>query len=72
MGMDLGYFLSGIIAVEAIFAWPGIGNLAYNAISTYDTPTILGTVLVSAIAIVAMNLIIDLLYPILDPRLTRQ
>jgi peptide/nickel transport system permease protein len=72
IGMDLGYFLSGIIAVEAIFDWPGIGNLAYQAISTYDTPMILGTVLVSALAIVTMNLIIDLLYPLLDPRLARR
>lgn len=72
IGMDLGYFLSGIIAVEAIFDWPGIGNLAYQAISTYDTPMILGTVLVSAVAIVTMNLIIDLLYPLLDPRLARR
>jgi peptide/nickel transport system permease protein len=72
MGMDLGYFLSGIVAVEAIFDWPGIGNLAYQAISTYDTPMILGTVLISAVAIVTMNLIIDLLYPLLDPRLARQ
>jgi peptide/nickel transport system permease protein len=72
MGMDLGYFLSGIIAVEAIFAWPGIGTLAYQAISTYDTPMILGTVLVSAVAIVTMNLIIDLLYPLLDPRMGRR
>ncbi len=72
MGMDLGYFLSGIVAVEAIFDWPGIGNLAYQAISTYDTPMILGTVLISAVAIVTMNLVIDLLYPLLDPRLARQ
>jgi peptide/nickel transport system permease protein len=72
IGMDLGYFLSGVIAVEAIFDWPGIGNLAYQAISTYDTPMILGTVLVSAVAIVTMNLIIDLLYPLLDPRMARR
>jgi peptide/nickel transport system permease protein len=72
MGMDLGYFLSGIIAVEAIFSWPGIGTLAFQAITAYDTPMIIGTVLVSAIAIVTMNLVIDLLYPLLDPRLARQ
>jgi len=72
MGMDLGYFLSGIIAVEAIFAWPGIGTLAYRAITNYDTPMIVGTVLVSAVAIITINLIIDIIYPLLDPRMVRR
>jgi peptide/nickel transport system permease protein len=72
MGMDLGYFLSGVIAVEAIFAWPGIGTLAYRAITDYDTPMIVGTVLVSAVAIVTVNLIIDLVYPLLDPRMAHR
>jgi peptide/nickel transport system permease protein len=72
MGMDLGYFLSGIIAVEAIFAWPGIGTLAFQGITAYDTPMIVGTVLVSAVAIVTLNLVIDLLYPVLDPRLAHR
>jgi peptide/nickel transport system permease protein len=69
-GMDLGYFLSGVIAVEAVFGWPGIGLLAFDAISTFDTPMIVGTVLVSAVAIVLANLCIDLLYPVLDPRIS--
>jgi peptide/nickel transport system permease protein len=70
-GMDLGYFLSGVVAVEAVFSWPGIGMLAFQAIGTFDTPMIVGTVLVSAVAIIAANLLIDLLYPLLDPRLRR-
>lgn len=71
LGMDLGYFLSGIVAVEAVFGWPGIGMLAYQAIGTFDTPMIVGTVLVSAVSIVLANLTIDLIYPILDPRISR-
>ncbi|MHB8650430.1 MAG: ABC transporter permease [Gaiellaceae bacterium] len=70
-GMDLGYFLSGVVAVEAVFGWPGIGLLTFNAISTFDTPMIIGTVLVSSVAIVLANLCIDLLYPVLDPRISR-
>jgi peptide/nickel transport system permease protein len=70
-GMDLGYFLSGVIAVEAVFGWPGIGLLTYQAIGSFDTPMIVGTVLVSAVAIVLANLCVDLLYPLLDPRIAR-
>ncbi len=70
-GMDLGYFLSGVVAVEAVFAWPGIGSLTLQAIGAFDTPMIVGTVLVSAVAIVLANLLIDLLYPVLDPRIAR-
>jgi peptide/nickel transport system permease protein len=70
-GMDLGYFLSGVIAVEAVFGWPGIGLLTFQAIGSFDTPMIVGNVLVSAVAIVLVNLCVDLLYPILDPRIAR-
>lgn len=70
-GMDLGYFLSGVVAVEAVFGWPGIGSLTFQAIGSFDTPMIVGAVLVSAVAIVLANLVIDLLYPLLDPRIAR-
>jgi len=69
--MDLGYFFSGVIAVEAVFGWPGIGLLTFQAIGSFDTPMIVGNVLVSAVAIVLVNLCVDLLYPILDPRIAR-
>jgi peptide/nickel transport system permease protein len=71
LGMDLGYFLSGVVAVEAVFGWPGIGGLTFHAIGSFDTPMIVGTVLVSAVAIVLANLLIDILYPLLDPRIVR-
>ena len=69
LGMDLGYFLSGVVVVEVVFGWPGIGMLAYQAISQFDTPMILGTVLLSACAIAVFNLAVDLIYPLLDPRI---
>jgi peptide/nickel transport system permease protein len=71
LGMDLGYFLSGVVVVEVVFGWPGIGMLAFQAISQFDTPMIIGTVLVSAFAIALLNLVVDLVYPLLDPRIAR-
>jgi peptide/nickel transport system permease protein len=71
LGMDLGYFLSGVVVVEVVFGWPGIGMLAFQAISQFDTPMIVGTVLVSAFAIALLNLVVDLVYPVLDPRIVR-
>ncbi len=71
LGMDLGYFLSGVVVVEVVFGWPGIGMLAFQAISQFDTPMIIGTVLVSALAISLLNLVVDLVYPLLDPRIVR-
>ena len=69
LGMDLGYFLSGIVVVEVVFGWPGIGMLTYQAISQFDTPMIVGTVLLSACAIAVLNVLVDLIYPLLDPRI---
>lgn len=71
LGMDLGYFLSGVVVVEVVFGWPGIGMLAFQAISQFDTPLILGTVLVSGCAIAMLNLVVDFVYPFLDPRIVR-
>lgn len=69
LGMDLGYFLSGVVVVEAVFGWPGIGMLAFQAIAQFDTPMIVGTVLISAVGISVLNLVVDLVYPLLDPRI---
>lgn len=61
--------LSGTIVVEMIFAWPGIGRLAVNAVFQRDYPVIMGTTLVFSTVYILMNLIVDILYPILDPRI---
>lgn len=69
-GMDLGYSLGGLLVIEEVFGWPGIGTQAWQAVQNQDIPMIMGTVLFAALLIVVANLIIDLLYPLLDPRIT--
>ncbi len=68
VGLDVGTFMSGVVVVESVFGWPGIGQLAWQAIQLVDVPVILGVVLTSALAILAGNLLADLCYPLLDPR----
>lgn len=69
VGLDLGVLLGGAFVVEQIFAWPGLGREALQAIFLLDLPVILGAVLVSAVAIAIANLAADLVQAWLDPRL---
>ncbi|MEO8843938.1 MAG: ABC transporter permease [Kofleriaceae bacterium] len=69
IGLDLGVLLGGAVVTEAIFAWPGLGREVLQAVLEVDLPLILGVVLVSAIAIAVANLLVDLVYLWLDPRL---
>jgi len=69
IGIDIGMFMSGIVVVEAVFGWPGIGQLAWQAIQRIDIPIIMGVTLVSACAIVIGNLVADLVAPLIDPRI---
>ena len=69
MGIAFGSVLSGAFIVETIFAWPGIGRLGVNALFERDFPVIQGVVLVSSTVFVLTNLIVDILYSILDPRI---
>ncbi len=69
-GLDLAGLLSGVVLTETVFNWPGIGRLAFEAIFNLDIPLIMGTVLFSAFLIVAANLLVDLLYAWLDPRIS--
>jgi peptide/nickel transport system permease protein len=71
LGMDVAGLLGGVIFTENVFSWPGIGTLMIRSIFQLDVPMILGTVLFSAILVVAANIIVDLLYPLLDPRMER-
>jgi peptide/nickel transport system permease protein len=68
-GLDLAGLLSGVVLTETVFNWPGIGRLAFEAVFNLDIPLIMGTVLFSALLIVVANLIVDLLYAWLDPRI---
>ncbi|ARE41229.1 Dipeptide transport system permease protein DppB [Rhodovulum sp. P5] len=69
IGIDIGLFMSGIVVVESVFGWPGIGQLAWQAIQRVDIPIIMGVTLVSACFIVLGNLIADLIAPLVDPRI---
>jgi peptide/nickel transport system permease protein len=67
-GLDLALLLGGVVVIEAVFGWPGIGLQAWTAIRNQDTPIVMGTVLFASIAVVSLNLIVDLIYVALDPR----
>ncbi len=69
IGIDIGIFMGGIVVVESVFGWPGIGQLAWQAIQRVDIPIIMGVTLVSAFAIVLGNLLADLIAPLIDPRI---
>ena len=67
-GLDIGILLGGAILTESVFNIPGVGRLAYDAIQKGDLPTVQGTVLMGAFFIVLLNLIVDVVYAFLDPR----
>jgi peptide/nickel transport system permease protein len=69
IGIDIGLFMSGIVVVESVFGWPGVGQLAWQAIQRVDIPIIMGVTLVSAVFIVLGNLLADLVAPLIDPRI---
>jgi peptide/nickel transport system permease protein len=68
-GLDFAGLLSGVVLTETVFNWPGLGRLAFEAVFNLDIPLVMGTVLFSAALVVAANLIVDLLYAWLDPRI---
>jgi ABC-type dipeptide/oligopeptide/nickel transport system permease component len=61
--------LSGVVVVETVFSWPGVGRLVFNAINQRDIPLVQAAVIVFAIVFVLLNLVVDLLYARLDPRI---
>tara|TARA_R110002074_G_scaffold99840_7_gene215870 strand:- start:571 stop:1041 length:471 start_codon:yes stop_codon:yes gene_type:complete len=69
IGIDVGIFMGGIVVVESVFGWPGIGQLAWQAIQRVDIPIIMGVTLVSACAIVIGNLVADIASLFADPRI---
>jgi peptide/nickel transport system permease protein len=68
VGLDIGILLGSTVITETIFGLPGFGSLAVRSVLESDLPLILGTVLVAAIFIVVANLVVDLLYAFIDPR----
>jgi peptide/nickel transport system permease protein len=69
IGLQFGNLIGGIVVVEKVFNWPGLGTLAFDAISGRDYPVLQATVTVLALIIVAVNLLVDLAYGLVDPRI---
>ncbi|WP_416068098.1 ABC transporter permease [Rhizobium sp. ZK1] len=72
VGLQFGDLLGGVVIVERVFNWPGMGSLAFDAISSRDYPVLQGTITVLALLIVLTNLVIDIAYGIIDPRIGRK
>lgn len=68
VGLDIGIFMGGTVVVESVFGWPGVGQLAWQAIQQVDIPVIVGVTTVAACFIVLGNLLADLVAPLVDPR----
>jgi peptide/nickel transport system permease protein len=68
IGLDLGSYLSGVVTVEVVFIWPGIGLTAVNALQNLDRPVVMGTVIIGAVAVVFFNLVADVVRMFVDPR----
>jgi peptide/nickel transport system permease protein len=68
LGLEFGFLLSGVVVVETVFSWPGVGRLVFNAINQRDIPLVQASVILFSFLFVGLNLIVDLLYARLDPR----
>lgn len=69
LGLQFGAVLSGAILVESVFAWPGLGRLAFEAVTRRDTPVLLGVLLLVSVSVIVANLLTDLVYRLIDPRI---
>jgi ABC-type dipeptide/oligopeptide/nickel transport system permease component len=72
IGLQLGYLLGGAVVTETVFAWPGIGRLVVQSILARDFPVVQASVLILAMTFVLLNMLTDLLYRVLDPRISLQ
>ena len=72
IGVQLAYLLSGVVVTEIVFAWPGLGQLALQAVQARDYPVLQGAILLFALVFLLVNLVVDLLYGRLDPRIARR
>lgn len=69
VGLQMGFLIGGTVIVETVFAWPGVGLLVVDSIFARDYPVVQGVVLVIAVIVVAINLLVDVTYTVLDPRI---
>jgi peptide/nickel transport system permease protein len=72
VGLELGHLLGGAVVVETVFAWPGVGLLAVQSVLGRDYPVVQAIIILSALIFVVTNLLIDLIYTWLDPRISLQ
>src|SRR5699024_7741709 len=72
VGIDIGLLMGSIVVVESVFGWPGIGQLAWQAVQRVDTPLIMGVTLFLSLAVVLGNLMADLVAPLIDPRIKNE
>lgn len=69
IGSDIGMLLSGAVLVETVFAYPGLGRLMIDAVAARDYPVLLGILLMISISVAVVNFLVDMIYPIVDPRI---
>ena len=71
LGLDIADLMSGLVLTETVFNWPGLGRLAVQAVFNLDVPLVAGTVLFAGVLVLVANLLVDLLYGVIDPRVQR-
>jgi peptide/nickel transport system permease protein len=69
IGLEFGFLLSGVVVIETVFSWPGVGRLMFNSINQRDIPVVLAGVVFFSLLFVILNLIVDVVYTLLDPRI---
>ncbi|MEL7236571.1 MAG: ABC transporter permease, partial [Chloroflexota bacterium] len=68
LGLQFGFLLSGVVVTETVFSWPGVGRLVFNSINQRDIPVVQSAVVIFSLIFVGLNLLVDILYVRLDPR----
>lgn len=68
LGLEFGFLLSGVVVVETVFSWPGVGRLVFNSINQRDVPVVQASVVLFSLLFVGLNLLVDVIYTRLDPR----
>ena len=71
-GMQIGHLLGGSVLIETVFAWPGLGRLVFDALVQRDLNLLLGILFISSVVVVLANLVVDVAYGLLDPRITHK
>ena len=71
-GITMAYLITGVSLIEVVFSWPGMGRLVLTAITQRDYPTLMGIYLVMSICVAVMMIVVDILYSVLDPRISHE